>query len=191
MSDILRSFKGILILGGMVCGLYPVSVWMIGQAVFKDSANGGLIHRSGKPVGARLIGQSFTQPKYFQGRPSTAGEKGYDAANSSGSNLGPTNKKLFDRLQADIERILKENPNLTRGQIPTEWVTASGSGLDPDISVESARVQVERIAIARGKSPEAVRALLETHIHGREWGLFGEPKVNVLELNLALDEQFQ
>jgi K+-transporting ATPase ATPase C chain len=144
----------------------------------------------GKAVGATLIGQGFSKPEYFHGRPSAAGDKGYDASNSSGSNLGPTNQKFYDTLKGNVDAVMKDNPTLQKGQVPTDLVTASASGLDPHISPEGARVQIDRVAKARGVSAEQLAQLVQTHTEGPQWGIFGEPVVNVLLLNLDLDRSF-
>jgi len=133
-----------------------------------------------------LIGQSFTKPEYFHGRPSAAGNTGYDAANSGGSNLGPTNQKLVDRVKADVQKFRAENPDYT-GPIPADLLTSSGSGLDPHISPASAEAQVARVARARGATPDRIAELVAKHTEGRQWGIFGEPRVNVLLLNIDLD----
>jgi K+-transporting ATPase ATPase C chain len=173
----------------ILCFVYPMFIYGVGKVLFAEKASGGLVYRDGKAVGAHLIGQAFTKPEYFHGRPSAAGA-GYDAANSSGSNLGPTNQKFVDTLTANVEAVLKENPTLKRGEVPASLVTASGSGLDPHLSPEAALVQVNRVAQARHISAEAVNELVAAKLEGPQWGLFGEPVVNVLELNLALDEKF-
>jgi potassium-transporting ATPase KdpC subunit len=169
--------------------IYPGIITGLCQAIFPRRANGSLVVRNGKVVGSELIGQNFSRPEYFWPRPSAAGNDGYDATASSGSNLGPTNKKLIDSVQSRVEDFHKKNPDF-HGQIPIEMVTSSASGLDPDISPESAMAQEARVANARGASREQIRDLIEKHTAGRDLGFLGEPRVNVLELNLALDDQF-
>jgi K+-transporting ATPase ATPase C chain len=186
-----RSLMATMILAVLLCGVYPLIVYGIGQVLFHDRANGGIIMmKDGKPVGAHLIGQGFSKPEYFHGRPSSAGDKGYDAANSSGSNLGPTNQKLYDAVKANVDAFLKENPSVKRGEVPTDMVTGSGSGLDPHISPEGAMSQVNRVAKSRGASADEVKAFVQAHIEGPQLGLFGESVVNVLQLNLDLDSKF-
>jgi K+-transporting ATPase ATPase C chain len=175
-----------LVLTGLV---YPLAMTGVAQALFSDRANGSLVRdEKGAVVGSELIGQVFTQPAYLQGRPSAAGN-GYDATASSGSNLGPTSKKLRDRVTGDVERLRKENPDAPL-PVPAELVTTSASGLDPDLSPGAALWQVPRIAKARQLDPERVRAVIESRAQGRDLGVFGEPRVNVLGVNLALDRQF-
>ena len=175
-----------LVLTGIV---YPLAVTGLAQVLFPSAAKGSLItNDKDEVVGSRLIGQAFTNPGYVQGRPSAAGG-GYDAQASSGSNFGPTSQKLADRVKADQERLLAENPDAGR-PIPADLLAASGSGLDPHISPAAAVWQVPRVAAARAVAPERIRAVVDAHIEGRELGFLGEPRVNVLELNLALDKQF-
>jgi len=162
---------------------YPLVVTGLAQAIFPGKANGQLIERDGRIIGSRIIGQAFSSPGYVHSRPSAAGA-GYDAANSTGTNLGPTNKKLIDAVTANVAAARKENPN---APVPIDLVTASGSGLDPHISPAAAEFQVPRIARERAIPEDEVRRLIETHTAGRQLGFFGEPRVNVLELNLALD----
>ena len=163
--------------------IYPLVVTVLAQTLFHDKANGQLVSRNGEVIGSRIIGQPFVSDKYFQSRPSAAGN-GYDAANSSGSNLGPTNQKLIDRIKSDTAAAQAENPNTP---VPMDLVTTSGSGLDPDITPAAALFQVPRIARVRGLSEDQVRALVQSHIQKRQFGILGEPRVNVLQLNLALD----
>jgi potassium-transporting ATPase KdpC subunit len=166
---------------------YPLAMVGIAHLLFPWQADGSLITRDGQVVGSELIGQNFSSAGYFQPRPSAAGDKGYDAGNSSGSNLGPTNKTLIDTVSQRIKALIEKNPGLNSTQIPVDMVTASGSGLDPEISQAAADIQVQRVAKARGLSTEAVEHLVEAHTRDRWAGIVGEPGVNVLELNLALD----
>jgi potassium-transporting ATPase KdpC subunit len=175
-----------LVLTGLV---YPLAMTGVGQALFHDRANASLVRdEKGTVVGSELIGQIFTNPGYVQGRPSAAGN-GYDATASSGSNLGPTSKKLRDRVAGDVDRLHKENPDAPL-PVPADLVTTSASGLDPEVSPAAALWQVQRIAHARQLDPERVRAVVESRVQGRDLGVFGEPRVNVLAVNLALDAQF-
>jgi len=169
--------------------LYPGIVTAAAQLLFPDQANGSLIVRNGQPVGSRLIGQAFTAPYYFHSRPSAAGA-GYDATASAGSNRGPTDRKLADTLIAQaVDKVVQED-GAAKGHIPADMVTASASGLDPDISPANALLQVDRVARERGADAEGVRTLVEQHTEGRQFGVLGEPRVNVLELNLAVDSVF-
>jgi K+-transporting ATPase ATPase C chain len=172
----------------VITGLaYPLLVTGLTSVLFPHQAAGSLITAGGKTVGSELIGQKFTRPEYFHGRPSAAGNDGYDGLSSGPSNLGPTNQKLVDRVKEDIKRVRAENPTYS-GPIPADLVTQSGSGLDPDISPASAELQIPRVASARGISVDAIRQVVAAHTEGRQFGFLGEPRVNVLKLNLALDQ---
>jgi K+-transporting ATPase ATPase C chain len=168
--------------------IYPFLITGLARLVDKGKANGQLIERNGVLAGSRILAQPFSSPRYFHPRPSASGAHGYDAANSGGTNWAPTNRKLIDRVKSDVAQLQTENP----GQpVPVDLVTASGSGLDPDITPAAAEFQVPRIAKARGLPEAEVRRLVWMHTQGRQFGFLGEPRVNVLELNLALDSTRQ
>jgi len=166
--------------------IYPLVVTGLAQVLFKDKANGQLIVRNGQVIGSRIIGQAFTGPGYFHSRPSAAGT-GYDATSSNGSQWGPTNQKLIDRVKADVAANQADNPSQP---VPVDLVTASASGLDPDISPAAADFQVPRVAKERGAATDDVKRLVQEHTQQRQFGFLGEPRVNVLELNLELDSRF-
>lgn len=197
MLQQLRPAIVLLILMTAIAGIaYPLAVTGIAQIAFHDQANGSLIEQDGQIIGSALIGQSFADPAtgqtvagYFRGRPSAAGA-GYDAAASAGSNLGPTNPALIDRVAADVEIIRAENGLASDATIPVDLVTSSASGLDPEISPASADVQIARVAQQRGITEEEVRAIVDEYTSGRTLGILGEPRVNVLKVNLALDERY-
>jgi potassium-transporting ATPase KdpC subunit len=182
MAAVLMTIVTTLLLGI----IYPLAITAIAQVAFPGKANGQLIERDGKVIGSRIIAQGFSSPGYFRPRPSAAGT-GYDAANSAGTQLGPTNKKLIDAVKANVEAARKENPT---APVPIDLVTTSASGFDPHISPAAADFQVPRIARERGISEADVRRLVEAHTAGRQLGFLGEPRVNVLELNIALDSRY-
>ena len=186
-QQLLPGFRMTLLMTILTGLIYPGVVTGLCQLFFRDQANGSLITVHGQTVGSSLIGQGFSKPEYFHGRPSAAGN-GYDGTASGGSNLGPTNQKLIDRVKTDVANFRKENPDY-HGPIPADLLTASGSGLDPHISVASAEAQIARVAKARGTPEEQVRALIAENTQDRDLGFMGEPRVNVLKLNLALDAQ--
>jgi K+-transporting ATPase ATPase C chain len=167
--------------------IYPLAVWGISLVLFPHQANGSLIISNGAVIGSELVGQNFSKPGYFHPRPSAAG-KGYDPTSTGGTNFGPTSKKLIDSTKAAVDALRKENPDAT-GPIPADLVSSSGSGIDPAISPAAAYYQVPRVAKARGLSQDAVRAIVAAHIVPRQLGILGEPYVNVLDLNRALDAQ--
>jgi potassium-transporting ATPase KdpC subunit len=166
--------------------IYPLVVTGLAQVIFHDKANGQLIRKNGKTVGSAIIGQGFTGPAYFHSRPSFAGT-GYDAANSNGSQLGPTNQKLIDRVKGDVAAAQADRPG---SPVPVDLVTGSASGLDPDITPAAADFQLARVAKERGTTASEIRGLVLRHTEGRQLGFLGEPRVNVLQLNLDLDEHF-
>jgi K+-transporting ATPase ATPase C chain len=192
-AEVLRSLRATLVIAA-ICGLaYPLVMTGLAQGLFHDNANGGLITRGGTVVGARLIGQNFTAARYFDGRPSATVDendgtksKPYNAANSTGDNLGPSNQALIDTVTQRVQAVRKANPTLT-GDVPIDLVTTDFSGFDPDISPAAALVQVDRVATARGIDARTVRSLVEQHVENPSLAIFGAPHVNVLALNMALD----
>lgn len=172
-----------LIITGII---YPLLITGIAQIAFPRQANGSLVKQGGRVIGSKLIGQQFTRPEYFHPRPSAAGN-GYDATASGGSNLGPTSKELISRVQMDIDHIRKDNTSLGNGQIPVDMVTTSASGLDPDITPANAYVQLLRVAKVRGISKDEVKKLVDANTTKRQFGILGEPRINVLKLNMALN----
>ena len=187
MSRLIRNSLMLLLLMTLITGVaYPLVATGLAQLIFPQQANGSLIVKDGKPIGSVLIGQSFTDPKYFWGRPSATTPQANNGVNSGGSNLGPTNPALTDAVKQRIAALRAADPGNT-APVPVDLVTASGSGLDPEISPASAQYQLERVAKARGLSTSQVQALVNEYTSGRQFGIFGEPRVNVLQLNLALD----
>lgn len=192
MKPIISYFRGAVaataVLSVVACGLYPLAVWAIGQTAFRDKANGNLIvDKDGTVIGSSLLGQNFSGEGYFHPRPSAAGANGYDAASSSGTNLGPTSQKLADQVKERIAAYRTVNGLPETVQIPADAVTASASGLDPHISPRNAGLQISRVAKSRGLTEEQVRAMVDSHTSKATLGILGSPGVNVLELNLALD----
>jgi len=188
MKSLVRPAVSLFVLLTVVTGVvYPLAVTAVAKAAFPAQASGSLIVKDGQVVGSALIGQNFSDPKYFWGRPSATGPMPYNAANSSGSNQGPTNPALVDAVKGRIEALKAADPD-NRLPVPVDLVTASASGLDPEISIAAAEYQLARVARVRGRTPDAVRALVAQHTQGRLLGLLGEPRVNVLQLNLALDQ---
>jgi K+-transporting ATPase ATPase C chain len=189
MKQFIIALKLTLVLTILTGVAYPLLVTGLSKVVFPHQASGSLISRDGKTIGSELIGQRFTRPEYFHGRPSAAGNDGYDAIAPGGgaSNYGATNQKLVDRVQGDLKTFRAENPTFT-GPVPADMVTTSGSGLDPHLSPASAEAQVGRVAAARNLTADTVRQMVAANTEGRQFGILGEPRVNVLTLNLALDQ---
>jgi potassium-transporting ATPase KdpC subunit len=187
ISELCVSVVATLSLALIVCGIYPLVVWGLAQTLFPENANGSLIVRDGKTIGSELLAQNFAGPNYFHPRPSAAGDVGYDAASSGGSNLGPTSKKLFDSVKERVEAYRAENNLPPTVPVPADAVTASASGLDPHVSVKNALMQAGRVAKARGITEQAILAKVQANTRGRTLGILGEPRVNVLTLNLSLD----
>jgi len=188
MRSMITAIKMTVVLTVLTGILYPLAMVGVAHIAFPSQADGSLIYRNGVPIGSSLIGQNFKSPGYFRSRPSAAGDKGYDPTSSSGSNLGPTNKSFIDSVKQRLKIVLEENRGVQASQVPVDMVTASGSGLDPEISPAAAEIQVQRVAKARGISEEAVQDLIKLHTRPRWAGFLGEPGVNVVELNLALDQ---
>lgn len=189
MSTVIRPAITLFVLLSLVTGIaYPLLTTGVGQALFPEQTRGSLIENNGKVVGSTLIGQEFTAPDYFWGRPSATGPAAYNAAASSGSNLGPLNPALKDAVEGRVKALRDADPGNDK-PVPVDLVTASASGLDPHISPAAAAYQLPRIARLRGMTIEQVQGLIDQHTQGRQWGLFGEPRVNVLLLNLALDQR--
>jgi potassium-transporting ATPase KdpC subunit len=189
LSQLVPAFRMTVLLTIVTGLLYPGVVTGICQVLFHDKANGSLIVRNGEVRGSTLMGQSFAKPEYFHSRPSAAGNDGYDPTASTGSNYGPTSQKLFDRMKASSEQFRKENPDY-QGAIPADAITASGSGLDPEISIANAEAQVARVAKARSIQKEQLEELVAQANQSRDLGFLGEARINVVTLNLRLDEQF-
>ena len=186
MRSLMVAIKMTVILTLLTGIVYPIAMAEIGRVLFPEQAGGSLIYRNGSPVGSALIAQNFKAPRYFHPRPSAAGNNGYDPTSSGGSNLGPTNKSFIDSVKQRTKAVMEED-SVPASQVPIDMVTASGSGLDPGISPAAAEIQVERIAKARGLSADTVRVLINANTQPRWAGFLGEPGVNVLQLNLALD----
>ena len=186
VAELRASIAATLLLAVLCCGIYPVAVWAVGQVLFSGKANGSLVKVDGKVAGSSLLAQGFTAPKYFHPRPSAAGQ-GYDAASSSGTNLGPTSKKLIEDVKKRVADYRTENGLSSDTPLPADAVTSSASGLDPHISVRNALLQAPRVAKARGIGEKDVLAKIGAHTEGRTLGFLGEPRVNVLTLNLSLD----
>lgn len=191
MKNLISQFRISMVatvaLAVILCGAYPLLVWGIAQTLFPDKANGSLIIRNGMIIGSKLIGQNFTDAKYFHPRPSSAGDVGYDATSSGGSNLGPTSKKLIDSVRERVKAYRAENNLPPTDSVPVDAVTSSASGLDPHISVENALLQAPRVAKERGISEKVVLSKIKANTDGRDLGILGDSRVNVLMLNLSLD----
>jgi len=185
-QELRAAVTAVAALAVIVGGLYPLAVWVLAQGVFPDGANGSWLDRGGEIIGSRLIGQAFTGPGYFHPRPSAAGD-GYDPVHSGGSNLGPTSKRLVELVAERVAAYRADNGLPAEALVPADAVTASGSGLDPHISLENARLQAPRVARARGLTEAEIHRLIEAATEGRELGIFGEPRVNILLLNSAVD----
>jgi len=186
IAELRASIAATLLLAVLCCGIYPVVVWAVGQGLFSGKANGSLVRVDGKVAGSSLLAQGFTAPNYFHPRPSAAGQ-GYDAAGSSGTNLGPTSKKLIEDVKQRVADYRTENRLAPDARVPADAVTSSASGLDPHISPANANFQAGRVAAARGMTKEDLLKRIQAHTEGRTLGIFGEPRVNVLMLNLDLD----
>jgi potassium-transporting ATPase KdpC subunit len=189
MSELRVAVIATCSLAVVLCGVYPLGVWLISQGLFPHEADGSPIQRGGTLVGSELIAQNFSSPRYFHPRPSAAGEAGFDAGNSSGSNLGPLSKKLADAVSKRVAAYRAENGLPPDMPVPADAVTASGSGLDPHISLQNAFLQAQRVAQTRGIGSAALETFVRAIAEGRDLGIFGEPRVNVLKLNLALDRK--
>jgi K+-transporting ATPase ATPase C chain len=190
LKQLIPGFRIALVLTVLTGVIYPGIVTGLCQLLFRQQANGSLVVKDGRIMGSSLIGQNFTKPEYFHPRPSAAGNEGYDASASGGSNLGPTSKKLIDRVRRNVEEFRKENPEF-QGPIPADMVTASGSGLDPHISPASAYAQAFRVAKARRIPVDRVNQLIAEYTEPPSWGFLGDARVSVLQINLALDQHFQ
>jgi len=189
LSELRAAVIAVLSLAVVLCGAYPLVVWLISQGLFPYEANGSLMQRDGVIMGSELIGQNFISPRYFHPRPSAAGEAGYDGANSGGTNLGPLSKKLAESVKQRVDAYRAENGLPPGLPVPVDAVTASASGLDPHISLRNAFLQAPRVAHRRGMDRQTVDNLIQTNTEGRGFGILGEPRVNVLKLNLALDRK--
>jgi potassium-transporting ATPase KdpC subunit len=189
MTQHLRTaILGVILLTLLTGCVFPLGLFAVGHLLFCDAADGSLLTRNGLVIGSRLIGQDFSRPEYFNGRPSAAGS-GYDGLSSGGTNLGPLNRKLIEDVRGLAEEYRRRNELPTGAVVPIDAVTRSGSGLDPHISPSNAALQVPRVSRARGLSEDAVRRLVAVHTQGRQWGFMGSPRVSVLDLNLALDQE--